>query len=257
MANVATLTFESGSKRTRLRSAKYRVPLFWLACFERKDAVLGRDQDGEPEVTLQTTPARALELLSTRRASLETLVSNLDEFLPAWVGFLKELGEGRIHVDPLEVLLMSEGDDLLAPLTAALGFFDQITEPAAIALIDLASLSEHIDPQTQRVSTPPRKPAAAAFPEQAELFAPRAQLPEDPALEALMGHAVPPEPGARTSAQWSASKILAALAGVAATAISASGYLTGRRATQLESLLLVVLLVASVVLWKQPWRKAR
>ncbi len=251
MANVATLRFEVAGKHTRIRSAKYRVPLFWLACFEGKDTSVATDEDGEAEVSLATTQARALSLIEARRGALESVVTNLDDFLPAWLAILRGLGEARLVVDPTEVLLMTEGDDLAAPLRSALGFFDAPTEQGAIALIQLSSLGEHIDPRTHRVATPPRKSARDVVPD----LAADALLPEDPALEALIGHGVPAAPDP-VPPRWPMSRVLAALAALSASAISVSGYLTGRQATKAEAVVLVVLLLAAAVLWNRPRRTA-
>lgn len=253
MANVATLSLDSSGKRTELRSAKYRVPLFWLCCFERSDVILGRDEDGESEVLLATTPVRALGLIDARKTALRGMVSNLDAFLPAWVAIIRGLEEGRLWVDATEVLLMTESTELSAPVHAALGFFEEPTEAGAAALLDLTSLGDHIDRQTGEVSTPPRKRVRDVLPEVADHFGPEARLPEDPAVEALMGHAIPGR-SAKVTGRWHTRQTLAVIAGVAAAAISASGYLSHRRSTPFEAIVLVSCLVASVVLWKWPRR---
>lgn len=185
MANLAILSVDDGGKRRTLRSARYRLPALWLACFEPGDVA---EPSGEDEVLLSTTPARAFSLLERRRPALRALVANLDEFLPAWSAFLHGLEGGRLVVDATEVLEM-EGTSpgLAAPLRLALRAFEAPTQESMVALLRLCSLGDHRDDETGAVSTPGPRRVVDAVPEVAGLLPENATLPSEPADVVLTG----------------------------------------------------------------------
>lgn len=209
MSHLAILYLARGDRRERLRSARYRVPALWLACFEPGDLTASGDADG---VLLSTTPARALALLERRRPALASLVANLDEFLPAWSGFLRGLEEGRLVVDATEVLEMEGStDDLAGPLRLALQSFEAPSKESLIALLDLCSLGEHRDPSTGVVSSPGPKRVVDAVPELAGTFSEDATFSVESASEALTGAPSPDPAGARERTSWPTERVYSAL----------------------------------------------
>ena len=243
---------ESHGSRTELRVAKYRLPLLWLACFEAQDVTVGSDAEGEEEeVLLSTSSARALLLLERRRPALETLISNLDEFLPEWSSFLRGLGEGRLVVDATEVLEMQEGDDgLTVPLRTALGALDEPTVDSFVVLLELCSLSDHLDQVTRVVSTPKPKRAREVDPDFPMPGADKS-LRAEPASEALMGIPAPQGSLAATS-KWPPSRRYAVISALVFALFLVQLVRTGRGPSTFGVLALAWSVSSALLLWMRP-----
>lgn len=267
MSNLARMYFsDAAGARTELRVAKYRLPLLWLACFEPGDVVSSTDADEAPEVTLSTTPDRALALVTRRRPFLGALITNLDEYLPGWSAFLAALGPGRVVVDATEVLLMRSDAELAAPLRTALPALDEPLAEATLTLLELSSLGEHLDPVTRIVSDSRPKRVADVAPAFAALPGGDSLLPSEPAIEALTGIPLTRRPDASpgpapapgkgpreeppvTTREWTTGRTLALLCGVAFVVFLATVVRSGNAPTPFGWAALAWASSSALLLW--------
>lgn len=185
-----------GGRDERVLGANYFIPALWLASLapDGLQHTAAAAPDGNATWHLSVAADEALRRCQGRREALRDCVSNVDDYLPAWLDLLRGLAGRWIKVDPSEVLWMEGTDaEAAASLRAALGFLDAPTPENTAAFLELTCLGDVYDEASHAVRDTPGKVLSEVLEEEdaaalGELAGKR--LPGHRAREYLLGYKI-------------------------------------------------------------------
>jgi hypothetical protein len=123
-----------------LCGASYRLPVFWLCCFDESDV---RYVDGDRVPVLFTETSRARQRCAQRAPRvLDTFAAHADRW-PEWLALLNGCEFAHITADGYEVWCMMEPSDFESSLLRALHWFDTGAPVDREALFELACIERY------------------------------------------------------------------------------------------------------------------
>jgi hypothetical protein len=155
-----------GGPDEQVLGANYLIPALWLAILEEDELehVVETARGREATYYFSIGVEEALTRCERRGEALRACVSNVDDYLPAWLDLLRALKGRYIKIDPTEVLWMGDSEQsTVSELRKALAFLDSPTEENTEAFLKVTCLGDVYDADSQEVHDSPGKLVSEAF----------------------------------------------------------------------------------------------